>query len=271
LPGYLYFVEGRTVESIDRAELDAWGLGYIADRDGVKPTGCRSMKGPGGVSGVTFAMRARQENQNIIYQEESQEWRAMEMAGDAESPDGKGTKLWVGWWKHAPPRPADLERRETLKGAKVKLADGNEWIVPVLREWPVKDGDPPAPEGEDAPQLQCSLPQMLLRTKAGWVLGDVQAKYQTLWDHHCDACANLFTPDADGVVSMDFDQLLDHCVELLAVNYVVGFDELSAAGVIDTRSLRAVIEASCEWAKVMAYHQKKTTESSPDSSDGAAA
>ena len=42
-------------------------------------------------------------------------------------------KMWLGWETDHPPVPLDLQRQKLRAGHTVTLADGNEWIVPVIR------------------------------------------------------------------------------------------------------------------------------------------
>lgn len=56
---------------------------------------------------------------------ERQTWREIQNA------DGT-TCYWFGWRNDAKPTPADLVRNKTIDGHKCLLADGNEWLVPVV-------------------------------------------------------------------------------------------------------------------------------------------
>lgn len=74
-------------------------------------------------------------NQPLAVRMELQNW------APAKPHDGlEAGRFWLGSLKSSPVRPRDIQRRKTYESAPVKLADGNEWLMPVVRVMPKRIG-----------------------------------------------------------------------------------------------------------------------------------
>lgn len=62
------------------------------------------------------------------YDRERQRWESVELRGVRQTP-----VYWIGWYQDEPPRPADLERRERIRGWEIQDAYGDAWSIPVAR------------------------------------------------------------------------------------------------------------------------------------------
>lgn len=74
-------------------------------------------------------------NPPLVVRMEHQDW-APAVAHDG-LPEGR---FWLGQMKNAPVRPHDLQRRRVYEGVPVRLADGNEWVMPTVRALPKRYG-----------------------------------------------------------------------------------------------------------------------------------
>lgn len=147
---FIYFIPDWTVnlvESIDSLPASVAGLKKILRDIDVKDgqQGLTACYGPGprgrngtfvaatpsaGHDGVEFApfefdRTCKQGADAECLVGELQTWR------EIQNEDGT-TCYWLGWRNDAKPTPADLVRNKTIDGHKCLLADGNEWLVPVV-------------------------------------------------------------------------------------------------------------------------------------------
>jgi hypothetical protein len=176
-----------------------------------------------------------------------------------------GGKAWLGWALGAPPGPADLVRATTIGGYEVRLGDGNTWAVPTGR---LADGS-------------CNLEQgLILGADGKWARGTVipsQARLwqlaQRVWDVFA-AQQGIVTPaseaaDAPGISEDDMPAL---CCELLAVNYRVGPDEISALHLLTTTNRVLILWAVADIPGfIRMAEEKKSAESKkagPPAPDG---
>lgn len=198
---FIYFAERVT-----KAKPEDIGLGYAFD---AKPTTSPVEGGPGGVPGLLIAAKA----EAIRYLPDEQVWEQI------------NESLHVGYEKSDKPTPADLERREQLGGKRLKMADGNEWMVPRLRLWAGEFG------------WVTALPSRMKRKGGEWVAGDVLPEHAEseslgtkLLDRMIEAHEQSGLPDA--TVGMSYADAADYVSRVLAINYRVGPDELSLLGAL---------------------------------------
>jgi hypothetical protein len=134
--------------------------------------------------------------------------------------DGEEGKYFVGIEDVAlPPGPADLERETGLDGYPLRVADGNQWRIPLLRKW-------------DPRRLGhvCALPQAIsAKTVAGKAsfVPTVKAEFAAL-----DAMADTIFDGFVDQKQISIDQLFTRAAELLAVNYRVGAAEVDLLGLL---------------------------------------
>ena len=81
--------------------------------------------GPSGKNGMIFSMKGRLKGNADIglrYEPKAQTWQ--------KTKEG----FWVGYWNDHKPTPADLQRNTIQGGYKIALNDGNQWIIPIIRQ-----------------------------------------------------------------------------------------------------------------------------------------
>ena len=233
---------------ISLADLKAWGLGYAFGCD--PEQGLCQGHTPDGNTGTVFHDHARAGDSQLAMDVDNQTW---DVCAD--------TGCFVGYWNDRRPTPADLARPQQLRGYPAELADGESWIVPLVRNWD---------DGSRA--FDCALPVTMKCGPDGkWTRGQVRQVYQRLWD--------IVTPFADdfaaqllsGAAAQVFEdeQVYSTVIELLQATYVVGAGELSLLGALfDNRDIRRLgpIYAACDSPTFLAWYaaQKKTLSQAAD-------
>jgi len=115
-------------------------------------------KAPGGHSGLLLCACGTRPPTRLGYYPDFQEWKPVGKAEDAP--------YWIGLDKESAPTPEDLVRSAGGAGYRCELADGREWIVPVIRR----------PDGST------ELPRDLVWDDAGVFQEQVQVRYQQIWE-----------------------------------------------------------------------------------------
>lgn len=243
MAGFCYFAE-CDLATLDHAKIVEWGLGYALE----SAPACRqsAMQTPTGHKGVFFGDSKRLGDLTPGYYPDEQEWR--ELPTVAGRP-----KIFVGYWRDRKPGPKDLTREKLVDGLLVKLADGNMWQVPEIREY-----------SEASQQWECRLPCYLDFDQAGkLVRGRPLAQYQALWDATAPLGTRLFEND-----TVTDQELADCAASLLGANYAVAFPELVVLDVLtDAGDLSLIVMAACKKAKLLAWMEslQKKSESPPTS------
>jgi len=223
--GFLYFVEGRE-QGFGAADANALGLGYALSGS-IHTRNANT--GPGCKSGVCVADSSRVESARVGYFPDKQTWRRVPKVA-----------AWVG--HETLPLPADLVRREIVRGHKVTLADGQQWEVPVAIEF----SGPPL-------QFHGTLPRTMEADDDGnWQAGSVVATHAELWaiandwwDVKIAIAEHQEQHDTLDGFESDFltdNYLHDAAVKVLAVNYAIGPAEASLLGLFDSSSAYEVLE-----------------------------
>lgn len=191
--------------------------------------------GPGGKSGVMLVAADSMGRYQVGYHPDEQEWH--------RRPAGLGPEVWVGYYLAAPPGPDELARLESLRGYRVRLGDGREWVAPRVL----------------AICSQPALPRRMVLNDAGnFVPGDVCPQYAHLSEiceryveRAMEAVKDAVADDAQSGDLVEFscgpDEVAD-AVTLLAVNYRISKFEASLLGLFtEEDSGSAVLRASSEW------------------------
>lgn len=250
MAGLLYFRPGLvkpTPDDIRELGLEHAFTRHPASRDCIG-------KGPSGVPGVVFADPERMGNASIGYYDKDQEWRPIPVA------EGE-PKVWIGWYRDQKPTPADLARVNQLDGHRVALGDGNAWLVPAVQEWTGDDG------------RTTKLPRPVTRRGDGvWVYGEVVPKYQAIWTAATKYWETIIATmsGAEDPEATRFLGICDFACELMALNYVVSWMEISALELFIPETAERIADAAVDWPTFKSWFQKKTEEASAgdDSSPG---
>jgi hypothetical protein len=200
---FLYFIPHRT--QITRAQLDHVGIGYAFD----STLNQRQVvgNGPGGNGGVVVARGGTLPTP--CYKPESQTWFEAEDLG-----------VWIGYTGTLP-TAEELAKPQQLAGQPVRLADGQDWTVPIARFF-FRDET-----GDIAISRQ--LPSRTSFVNGEWVVGDVLERYQALWQ-----VANAAFDVIERGGNVELVAELDAAVLALQANYYVGQYEAGLLGLFST-------------------------------------
>lgn len=237
MAGFLYFRPHET-KPVTVPDLVALGLGYAFTR-GVHHGLCQGDT-PTRSIGCVFADPERMGDRAVKMDRPNQAWRKLPKSD-----------LWCGYWKDAPPTPADLARAQQLPGYPVKLAGGREWLIPLVRLF-----DQPA--GKTVSNLPCAIE---CDDDGNWHRASTIDQYAHLWEATtpiAEAMLAQYAPrEGEQPTAVDVaDKDIFHAiVTLLQANYVVGPGELSLmAALTSEASTHAAVMAACDWVTFLAWH-----------------
>lgn len=235
MAGLLYFISGSTVKPRPE-EIESLGLAF--DHPPVMAE-CMG-QGPDGKPGVTVADPNRVPRIGVYLDE--QHWEPVP-ALEGEP------KLYIGWSKKFPPTPQDLARESQVQGPRVKLADGNEWMVPSVWEWSADDAT-----------KSLTLPRAVKRSAEGsWVYGDVVPAYKAIWTAAQEYWQKLLDTVSDGQSSYEWPPLFDFACELLRTNYSILPMDVSALTLFTSDNVaQRVCNAAIDWLTFVEWIEKKS-------------
>jgi hypothetical protein len=129
---------------------------------------------------------------------------------------------WLGGMRDALPTPADLRRSgKPVEGHAIRMADGAEWIVPVVGP------------------LFSRLP-MVFRFKGGKPTEEVAERYRELAAESSGWAAWMGDADAPNRPYVDVMVFVARC---LGLNYHVGLHEAGCLGIVDRHAADDALEA----------------------------
>jgi hypothetical protein len=241
--GLIYYLRGTHVKPTD-AEL--FDCGLAGEKVGAV-TVC--MKHIDGSSGVLFSVKGRCDNDfKISFNNEIQTWT-----------DIPGTRLSIGYWLNNIPTPNDFLRKDYLAGHKVLLGDNNEWVIPLARR--INEG--------------CVLPKEWSMLREGEIVNNTLDKYlelQKLAEKIAVKCGVYDGETKDNEFLNSDSKLFMACVNILKVNYNLGFREISILKLFNTKNTIEIIQAVVDMPyilKVMELiEQDENKKKSLDTSNG---
>lgn len=231
---FLYYLPGPSDGPMTKEKIEAAGLGYALE--GSIPAPWDIAKGPDNGEGriLRFDVPEGIEEVPAVYEPGNQIFQ--------KSTNGK---FWIGIWNGKKPGPLALLRKEPLGGHPVKLADGNEWFVPVGRP--------------DSSKL--TLPR-ILRRMGDSVAGTIPQRYHWL----CDDARAMYDDCFGGLIHsireggeqipenvkvksepMPYREAFDICCRALSCNYRVTADEIELLELLDTDNIVTIGQTICDW------------------------
>lgn len=235
---FLFFFPGRSGQ--DANYLREVGLDELA---GESPEFLFTDRGPSGSPGVLcrFASPLRPD-QTPSWDVAAYDWTDP----DAPIAGRQSPTVMFGRTKSAPLTPAMLERRKLRPGALVRLADGQQWQIPIARQ----------------------LPRVLGRQKASRPTD----AYKPFWDLATRAVEEwLLLGDRGPVWSTTDEQLFDFACAALAINYRLAPALVDWLGLIDTdcafEVVNAVTEGQCLGRLLELEKKRAATQQNPSPSD----
>jgi len=250
--GILYYVAGARGKE-GRAVAKEAGLEYAFDESVCQVD---VMQGPDGGAGLLLGeSRLYEIGREFAYRPGLQSW--------SEHGDSEG--VWLGLIKSSPVEPKSLIRSQIIPGHEVRLADGNDWLIPVARGF-----------SDDGKEIRpyCNLPCSRYREKGGgWRPGEVVPQYQTLWEvannfwDVYSSAVNAASPDDKKIdVEFTYDDEADAACVAIAANYRVSATEVSLLGLLDDTTIIGILRAMAdipfceEWLKKKAASIGDSTE-----------
>ena len=249
MPGLLYYLPGLEGLTLDHtAEV---GLAHAFEADCT----CRRVmaSGPDGGAGVIAVDHRRQPEPG--YFADKQTWIKI---------PGNKTGAWVGRYTDRPVLPEDLARQEQLDGHLVRLADGQEWLVPVARGCgETRDGQP---------VLYQAVPtRIALDAEGNWIDGEVIDRFRPLWsiatewwDRFMAIGKSAAEEAPEPEEKFDFVRRADAAVEVLAINYRLARAEVALLGLFDGETARSVLDAIVDMPTIQEWIKKNRPDSAAD-------
>ena len=173
----------------------------------------------GGPGALFFWRRPGEGGLRIAYEPEQQEW----IPAATQSETIPAGRFYVGTYTDQPPTKADLRRPMQVKGHRIALNDGVEWLLPSPAELPVD-----------------------------LVLGD-----DGRWQNEPKRMFQRFNLDAaewlkffalippDGAVEIDFQAAVNFVVSALRINYRITPEIVSALKLLSSDMVTPAIYAAC--------------------------
>jgi hypothetical protein len=155
-----------------------------------------------------------------VYDAAGQRWVKVAAAG-----------YWVGFRQGL--RPAELARPVQLPGALVRLADGQDWLIPYA--------NPCFPS--------CGLPYVQVRDVTGVWQREIKAEYAELSELALDWSGRLRRALLErSALEFEEAELLRAFCRILAVNYALTLDEIEALRLLEPVTYLPVLEAFTDFA-----------------------
>jgi len=221
-------------------------LDHLADLPGLT---ARGVAGPDGGRGLLIGCHGEQ---LVRYAPDVQTWTA------GPRPEGDQPAFWMGRVNDAELSPDRFARAEQVAGHPTRLADGNDWTVPIIRS---------SVAGSALPQ------RMVLDERGEWSSRplEVYARHQQdaerVWtllmatvraaNQEADDAADDQAPES---VGMTVPALADVAVRVLGINYTLGAAEVGWLGLFDTRTPERVAMALVDWPTVLRIGEQVAAE-----------
>lgn len=251
MTSFLYYVPGHQADMISHEQIIKAGIGYVFDKPG--DVTCNSLRssGPDGSSGAIITNPLRIEPGRNQYKPDMQTWIKNESAG-----------YWVGIWNDAKPGPDNLQRRKTLRGRRLELADEQEWLIPIGCRWSESDNP------EQWFRLSCALPAPLAFGANDVFLGKPFERYAQLWAI-CEIDARRQSggelTDAEKALVTGVGAVFS-AVRVLAANYAINTTEVELLELFSEETPREILDVFCDWETWDDLAEKKTAELAGQSS-----
>jgi hypothetical protein len=156
-----------------------------------------------------------------------------------------GELVWIGIDQEFPPRPEDLARCEQFPGHLVKLADGRQWLVPLVRRG-IRSGEP-------------ALPRSMQWDAAGRFAMVLEDRYQAIWDKTQRVVELFLEPGSPGFGSIEYQLAGDLALDFLGMNYRLGRIEQSAMKLVNSANWQQVLWAAIDGPQIDAAMRAEET------------
>lgn len=258
MASFLYFVPGvekSGIKSVRELPQDLLLVDVLHD---VRGTGDGPMgnlfDGPGGKRGLMFSVPPgdRRAGSAAVadYQPDQQTWFEVKHKATGDS------AYWIGYYNDAKPTPVDLTRPHQFRGHDIKLGDGNDWHVAVLKpasfETVQNEQERRALQSLAAISRPFStIPESFTMDGMGAVELGITPEYRAV----CAESEKWFELAALGEAG-EFNKvdLWKFAVACLSVNYRIGQFEASGhlLNLLDSESMWRVVRTACGGVEIEA-------------------
>lgn len=190
----LYFIPGA--KALSPPVIAAHGLAHLSTGVGHVET----YRGPRGAGLLVSDNRTPAEL--LRYDPDQQDWS-----------ERFGLDSLVGTWHDHKVTPQHLQRETLIQGQSIELLDGQQWTVPILRQW--RDGD-------DQLVFKCLLPSVMQQSPSNgrFILGAVIPQYRQLWESSLVIAQQILIQlSTSAPVELEDESINQFAIDLLAANY----------------------------------------------------
>jgi hypothetical protein len=147
--------------------------------------------------------------------------------------------FYIGIDTASPPTPADLRRKREHAGYPLELADGNQWMIPVVRR----------------PNDTTELPTDLYVDAAGNLCEPIKPAYQKYWEAGKEVCEWVY-----GGIEPKTITALNLAIDALGLNYRYGPAEHAILRYIDKENFVELLQITVDmpYVRKCVEAQKKT-------------
>ncbi len=250
---YIPGAQGDRLEKFRQA-----GLAELCGDDG-NPEAAKINSGPDGGSGILYAFRKGDPATDpSLDNTDALDWTA---APPEATRDLTAGRFWLGVDRDRPVVPDDLIRKSPYAGGNIRLADGNDWFVPIMHRLPHTIGLDPetgkmsrriADKYAGVWQRSEHYAEELFRgSDDDFTLQDLAEERPELKKQIDDERKNTF-------VDVTLEGAWKYCTDVLSLNYRIDETLVSMLGLLDDPSMCAVIIGTLELDEVVKVRQKKT-------------
>lgn len=247
MAGLLYYLPGAA-RSVMLPQIEAMGLGHVFDRF-TPHSSVGVSRGPDSNNGAVLAVAATVPSEIVGYYPDRQTWKK-----------APGKSWWVGVDGNNPPKPEDLGRDEILPGHLVRLADQENWIVPIIRG--LSDEGGKLAWSREVPTVS------RLNDDGVWIEGEMLPEFEHLWQVALDwfELANLRATDEINERFGNMGNGHDYAAEALDVNYRIGPAEASILRLFTPQIVAKILNAIADMPTYFEWIKKKLVAGSGDES-----
>ncbi len=234
MPFYYYIENARSLAG----QIEKHRLGYALD---VEQRSTRESAGPKG-KGLLISV-VDDPATMIEFNAEKQKWIPATASGCKEG-------AWVGMEIENPPGPEDLARPEMVEGFHVQLANEQEWIVPVAKQFPKSITF--APDGAMIETPMERYKELCQQSDRIWVALRTQLG---------------LLDDSEEPVTISLAESADLAMRILAVNYRIGKAEATLLGLLDTDCIAEILRWFADWPTFIEVNKARFKASGPSDSE----
>ena len=213
---FLYFIPEK-VMILTQELLTKYHIEYAFAES--KSHTLREAFGPNGKQGIVLCDKRGFSPEEVTFNADLQDWQQV-----------PNSDAWVGFYRDRRPTPKDLLRKDAIASLPVKLGDGNEWQVPIVRRYVTTD--------EEQFWMRMVPSRITWDAYGNKCYDEPARKYESLVKIAERWIGDRFTT---GVIHLDTE-----AVDVLSYNYRIGIAEASVLNLFDSETEKAVLDATID-------------------------